>query len=175
MDQSEQIKRLIGYIGKEKFQELEAQIPEKYKAEININFSEFLLKQTEQKILDFYGGLINDNNQWTTTKLCGSTIILTSHVHDLLKKLVERKETEQELINNLLKFELHYLILYCVEKYNIPKDYFIQMMELKHFRNMIGHNFNGVLETGFNEAIHPICKGHLLVIVLTGMIRNCNL
>src|SRR3989344_2998441 len=157
MDQSEQVRKLIEYIGKEKYQELENQVPEKYKKEITINFSEFLLKQTEQQILDFYGGLINNNNQWTTTKQCGSVIILASHVHDLLKKLVQTRETDQEVIKNLTKnFDLHYLILYCVAKYNVPKEYFIQMMELKHFRNMVGHNFNGVLETSFREAIEPI-------------------
>ena len=28
------------------------------------------------------------------------------------------------------------------------------------------------METSFNQAIHPIAKGHLLIIVLTQMIRD---
>ena len=62
--------------------------------------------------------------------------------------------------------------MYCTAKYKIPNDYFIPMMELKHFRNMMAHDFNGVMETSFNQAIHPIAKGHLLIIVLTQMIKE---
>jgi len=76
------------------------------------------------------------------------------------------------LINKVSNFDLHYLIMYCTAKYKIPNDYFIPMMELKHFRNMMAHDFNGVMETSFNQAIHPIAKGHLLIIVLTQMIKE---
>jgi len=99
-------------------------------------------------------------------------MILTSHLHDLLIRLIQIKESDQTIINKVSNFDLHYLIMFCVAKYKIPNDYLIQMMELKHFRNLVAHNFNGVMETSFNQAIHPIAKGHLLIIVLTQMIRD---
>ena len=170
-----QKEELIKLIGQTEYTALESQIPDKIKQDIVVNFSDYLLGKTEQQILDFYSELINSNNQWTLAKIAGSIIILTSHINDLLVKLVETREKDIKIKETAKNFDLHYLILFCTARYNLSKDYFIQMMELKHFRNMIGHNFNGVLETGFNEAIHPICKGHLLVIVLTGMLRDCNL
>ena len=45
-------------------------------------------------------------------------------------------------------------------------------MLLTRVVKMIAHNFNGVMKTGFNQASHPIAKGHLLIIVLTQMVRD---
>ncbi len=45
-------------------------------------------------------------------------------------------------------------------------------MELKHFRNMVAHDFNELMETSFRDAIHPIMKGNLIIIVLIDLIRG---
>ena len=37
---------------------------------------------------------------------------------------------------------------------------------------MVTHDFNSIMETRFNQAIHPIAKAHLFIIVLTQMIRE---
>jgi hypothetical protein len=163
---------LIRLIGQEEYDTLYNQIPDKIKQDIIVNFSDHLLSKSEQGILDFYSDLSNNNQQWTIPKITGSIVILTSQMHDLLIRLVQKKETDQNVIAKAINFDLHYLILFCTSKYKIPKDYFIQMMELKHFRNMIAHDFNSIMETSFNQAIHPIAKGHLLIIVLTQMIRD---
>ena len=163
---------LIRLIGQQEYDKLYNQIPDRIKQETIVNFSDHLLSKSEQEILDFYSELINNNQQWTIPKITGSILILTSHVHDLLIRLIQKKETDQSVINKVSNFDLHYLIIYCTSQYKIPDDYFIPMMELKHFRNMIAHDFNGIMETSFNQAIHPIAKGHLLIIVLTQMIRE---
>ena len=163
---------LIKLIGQTEYTKLESQIPEKIKQDIVINFSDYLLRKTEQQILDFYSELINNNNQWSIPKIAGSVISLTSHINDLLVKLVEMRETDVKIKETVKKFDLHYLILFCTVRYSIPKDHFIQMMELKHLRNMVAHDFNSIMETNFNQAIHPIAKAHLLIIVLTQMVRE---
>ncbi|MBU0665759.1 MAG: hypothetical protein KKB65_07345 [Nanoarchaeota archaeon] len=164
--------KLIGLIGQNEYDKLYNLIPDRIKQDIIINFSDYLIGKSEQEILDFYSDLINNNQQWTIPKISGSIMILTSHLHDLLIRLVQIKETDQIIINKVSNFDLHYLIMYCTGKYKIPNDYFIQMMELKHFRNMMAHDFNSVMETSFNQAIHPIAKGHLLIIVLIQMIKE---
>ncbi|MBU0979705.1 MAG: hypothetical protein KJ709_02780 [Nanoarchaeota archaeon] len=163
---------LIRLIGQDEYEKLDNLIPDKIKQDTIVNFSDYLLSKSEQEILNFYSDLINNNQQWTIPKIAGSVVILTSHVHDLLIRLVQKKETNQSVINKVTHFDLHCLIIYCTAKYKIPNDYFIPMMELKHFRNMIAHDFNGIMETSFNQAIHPIAKGHLLIIVLTQMTRD---
>ena len=164
--------KLIRLIGQSEYDKLYNLIPDRIKQETIINFSDYLISKSEQEILDFYSDLINNNQQWTIPKIAGSIMILTSHLHDLLIRLIQIKESDQTIINELSNFDLHYLIMYCTAKYKIPNDYFIPMMELKHFRNMMAHDFNDVMETSFNQAIHPIAKGHLLIIVLTQMIRD---
>ncbi len=163
---------LIRLICQSEYDKLYNLIPDRIKQETIINFSDYLISKSEQEILDFYSDLINNNQQWTIPKIAGSIMILTSHLHDLLIRLIQIKESDQTIINKVSNFDLHYLIMFCVAKYKIPNDYLIQMMELKHFRNLVAHNFNGVMETSFNQAIHPIAKGHLLIIVLTQMIRD---
>ena len=167
-----QEQRLIELIGESKFKELSDRIPEKFKQTRQINFSDYLMTKSHQEVLDFYSSLINDNSQWTIPKLSGSVIILTSHIYDLLIKLVETREEDQNLINKIKKLHLHYLILFCTERYNISKDYFEPLMELKHFRNMIAHDFDDIMETSFHQAINPIAKGHLLIIVLLDLIKE---
>lgn len=163
---------LIRLIGQGEYDKLCNLISDRIKQDTIANFSDYLLSKSEQEILDFYSDLINNNQQWTIPKIAGSIMILTSHLHDLLIRLIQIKESDQTIINKVSNFDLHYLIMYCTAKYKIPNDYFIPMMELKHFRNMMAHDFNGVMETSFNQAIHPIAKGHLLIIVLTQMIRD---
>ena len=167
-----QKEELIKLIGQTEYTALESQIPDKIKQDIVVNFSDYLLGKTEQQILDFYLELINSNNQWTLPKIAGSIVILTSHINDLLVKLVETREKDIKIKETAKNFDLHYLILFCTARYNLPKDHFIQMMELKHFRNMVAHDFNSIMETSFNQAIHPIAKAHLLIIVLTQMIKE---
>ena len=122
--------------------------------------------------------LINDesyfskNRQWTIPKSTGSIVILTSHIHDLLIKLIESRESEVQLIHDLKNVDLHNLIIFCTSKYNIPNDHFILMMELKHFRNMIAHDFNSIMETSFNQALKPIMDAYLVIILLVQLIRG---
>ena len=163
---------LIKLIGQTEYVKLENQIPDKIKQDIFINFSDYLLGKTEQQILNFYSELINSNDQWTIPKIAGSIIILTSHINDLLVKSVEMRETDVKIKETVKNFDLHNLILFCTARYSISMDYFIQMMELKHFRNMVAHDFNSIMETSRNQVIHPIAKAHLLIIVLTQMIRG---
>ena len=47
-----------------------------------------------------------------------------------------------------------------------------QKNEISDFRNMVAHDFNSIMETSCNKVIHPIAKAHLLIIVLTQMIRG---
>jgi len=165
-------KKLIKYIGQEKYNELMKKIPKKYKKENIFDFSECLLKLSEQKILDFYEKIINDTKPWSIIKICGSIIILSTHLEALLKKLICVRETEKNLIKDTLNFNLHHLILFCVARYNISEDYFIDMIKFKHFRNMIAHDFNNILKIDFKKASELIPKGSLLIILLTKMIKE---
>ena len=158
-------------IGQQKYAELNFKIFPAYMGDAHLDFSDYLLKKSEQEILDFYSDLVNSNEQWTIPKIVGNVIILTSHIHDLLIKLVERKETDQNLIKNVCAFDLHNIIIFCTARYDISEDCFIQMMELKNFRNMIAHDFNAIMETGFHEAINPIAEGDLIILTLIDMLR----
>ncbi len=165
-------KQLIHLIGKEKYDDLYAMIPPDFVQDIQINYSEYLLQKREQEILSFYSLLTSDNNQWSVTKIVGSIVILTSHVDDLLKRLVEKRESDLRVVQNVNEFKLHNLILFCVARYEIPKEHFLQMMELKHFRNMIAHDFNSIMETSFHQAINPISESFLLIIFLTQLLKS---
>jgi len=159
-------------ISEERFNYWKDKIPVNIREENTLNFSEHLLTQTEQEILDFYGEIINNTQQWSVIKYCGSVIILASHIEDLLNKLVQTRETDIEILTKVDKLKLHHLIIFCAEKYNIPENLFITMMKFKYFRNMVAHDFNSLLETGFHQAIHPICEAQVLIIHLVHMIRE---
>jgi len=165
-------KELVTLIGEEKYNELDKKIPEKFKQSVHIYYSSYLLQKSEQEILDFYSNMMQDNSQGSIPKLTGNIMIVTNHLHDLLIKLVQVNETNKSILKKIIKFDLHYLIIFCTARYNIPDDYFIPMMRLKHFRNMVSHNFNEVMETSFYQAINPISEGHLLIIFLTQLIRK---
>lgn len=167
-----QEEELIKLIGKKKFDELNKIIPEKFNQDIQVDFSEYLLQKSEQEILDFYSELLNDRKPLPTTKICGSIIILASHIHDLLIKLVETKESDEEIKRTVRTFNLHYLIIFSVARFDIPQEYFLNMIKLKHFRNMVAHDFNSIMETSFHQAIGPITDAHLIIIFLTNLIRK---
>ena len=99
-------------------------------------------------------------------------IILASHIHDLLIKLVETKESDEEIKRTVRTFNLHYLIIFSVARFDIPQEYFLNMIKLKHFRNMVAHDFNSIMETSFHQAIGPITDAHLIIIFLTNLIRK---
>ena len=163
---------LIAIIGQEKYDELVANIPERILTEINVNFSEYLLTKDEQGILNFYGDLLNNTTHTSTPKLVGDIMIFTSHIHDLLKRIVETKENDETIKSKVVRFDLHYLILFCVARYNIPNDHFGELMELKHYRNLVAHDFNSVLETHPKDLMEATAKGAFLVIVLVGILRG---
>lgn len=166
-----QKQKLINLISQQAYDELYPKIPPEFNQDTQFNFSEYLLQRNDQEILDFYSELINNNNLWNIPKIAGNIIILTPHINDLLIKLVENKESDLSIIHIVTEFDLHYLIIFCTARYNIPEEYFIQMMELKHFRNMVAHNFNAVMETAFNQAIESMARGKLIIMLLTGMLR----
>jgi hypothetical protein len=163
---------LIKHITKEKLLELEGKIPAIARQTTMVNYSDYLLRKSEQEILSFYSGLINDNSQWTITKICGSVMILTSHIHDLLITLVETKEEDETVKAHAGDLSFHSLIILATARYNIPEEYFIVMMELKQFRNMMAHDFKSIMETGFHQAIGPIAEAHMLIIFLVQAIRR---
>jgi len=43
---------------------------------------------------------------------------------------METREKDIKIKETAKNFDLHYLILFCTTRYNIPKEHFIQMMEL---------------------------------------------
>ena len=164
--------KLINLIGQQKYDELNSKISPTYNKDIQLDFSDYLLQKSEQEILDFYSDLVNSNYQWTIPKIVGNVIILTSHIHDLLIKLVERRETDQKIIKSVSAFDLHNTIIFCTARYDIIEECFIQMMGLKNFRNTIAHDFNAIMETGFHQAIHPISDGDLIILTLIEMLRE---
>ena len=163
--------KLVKLIGQQKYDELNSKIPPPFNQDTQFNISEFLLQKNDQGILDFYSELTNNNDWRSILKTAGIIIILASHINDLLIRLVEKKEMDRNIIKKVSELKLHYLIIFCTEKYNIPEEYFIQMMEIKHFRNMIAHNFNLLMETESNQAIESMAKGKLMIMLLTGMLR----
>jgi hypothetical protein len=163
---------VISLIGQTAFDEIEAKIPEKYRQEVVINYSQYLLTKSEQQTLDFYADYQNNTTHTSIPKMVGEIITFATHIHDLLKRIIEDKETDQIIKVKALKLDLHHMIIYCTSKYNIPNDYFIELMEFKHFRNMIGHNFNELMETPPMELMQTTAKGVFLVIVLVGILRG---
>ncbi len=166
-----EVSDLVRLIGKNKYKELSKKIPTAFEQDIQIDYSVYLLEKTENEILEFYSEHINSRKIWSLPKIIGCVMILTTHIHSLLIKLVERRETNLQIIDTLRKFKLHNLIIFCAAKYNIPDDYFLQMMKLKHFRNMLAHDFDSSLETSFQQAINPIAEGQVLIIFLTQLLR----
>lgn len=167
-----QRQELVRIFGQQQVAELEQQIPERFRVETVHNFSEYLLQKSEQEILNFYEPLMNSTEIWNLPKICGDVILFSSHIHDLLIQLVNTRETDETIISLCKKLDLHHLILFATARYTIPQDYFEEMMKLKHFRNLIAHNFNEVLSLNQEEAIAEIARGPFLVIVLVGMIRG---
>ena len=166
-----QKQKLVNLIGQQKYDELYSKIPTPFNQDTQFNISEFLLQKNDQEILDFYAELINNNDWRSTLKTVGINIILATHIQDLLIRLIEKIETDNRIIREARELDLHYLIILCTAKYNIIEEHFIQMMELKHFRNMVAHNFNLLMETEPNQAIESMAKGKLIIMLLTGMLR----
>ncbi|MEK6983736.1 MAG: hypothetical protein AABX33_04125 [Nanoarchaeota archaeon] len=161
-----QKQKLVSLIGQQKYDELYSKIPPAFNQDIQFNISEYLLQKNDQQILDFYAELINNNNWRSTLKTVGINIILATHIEDLLIRLVEKKEIDSNIIRQVRELDLHYLIMFCTARYNIPEEHFVQMMELTHFRNMIAHNFNLLMETDPNQAIEAMAKGKLITKLL---------
>ncbi len=166
-----QKQKLLNLIGQQKYDELYPKIPPAFNQDTQFNISEYLLQKNDQQILDFYAELINNNDWRSVLKTVGINIILATHIEDLLIRLVEKKETDSNIIREVRELDLHYLIIFCTAKYNIIEEHFIQMMEIKYFRNMIAHNFNLLMETNPNQAIEAMAKGKLIIMLLTGMLR----
>ena len=166
-----QKQKLVNLIGQQKYDELYSKIPPAFNQDTQFNISEYLLQKNDQEILDFYAELINNNDWRSTLKTVGINIILATHIQDLLIRLIEKKETDSRIIREVTELDLHYLIIFCTARYEIPEEHFVQMMELKHFRNMIAHNFNLLMETDPNQAIEAMAKGKLIIMLLTGMLR----
>src|SRR3990167_1387510 len=164
-----QEQKLVNLIGQEKYDELCSKIPPPFNRDTQLNISDFLLQRNDQEILDFYSELTNNNDWRSILKTAGIIIILASHINDLLIRLVEKKEMDKDIIKKVSELKLHYRIIFCTAKYNLPEEHFIQMMELKHFRNMVAHNFNLLMETEPNQAIESMAKGKLIIMLLTGM------
>ncbi len=167
-----QKEKLISIIGDNSFRELDSKIPVRVIQDMSLNYSDYWLTKSEQEILDSYSELINNTQQWTIPKQVGGIIILTNFMHDLLKRIVKERETDTSIIKDVMDFDLHFLIIFCCARYDIPDEYFIAMMELKQFRNMISHDFNSVMDTSFHESITAISKGSLLMVVLVQILRN---
>ena len=167
-----QRQKLVDIFDEATISELESKIPQRYRLDEIHNFSDYLLEKSEQQILDFYADLMNSTEIWNIPKICGDIIIFSNHIHDLLKKIVENRETDEQIIELSKKLDLHYLILFCVARYNVPDDYFDEMMKLKHFRNLMAHDFNSILSLDLQEAIRETARGPFLVIVLVGMLRG---
>lgn len=174
MIQKNQEKIVKDLITEKSYFELIKKIPEKFKQTVFIDYSLYILQKTKQEVLDFYNDLIYDSKPWSTLKTAGAIIILTSHINDLLIKLVQTRESDPQVISSVIKLDFHYLIIFCVSRYNLPDDYFTQMMELKYFRNMLAHNFNETMETSFNQAINAIGKASILIIFLINQINAKN-
>lgn len=174
MNLNGQKKQLIEFIGEEKYRELVKQIPKKFEQDIQLSYSAWLLGKTPNEILGFYQELLNDSTSGSILKETGMIVISTTHINNLLVKLIEKSESDEGIRNKAMRFNFHYLILFCKAKYNIPDDEFQSMMELKHFRNMISHEFDSTMETSFNQALHPIMEAQMLVISLTEKIRREN-
>ncbi len=164
--------KLIALIGQTGFDAITAQIPGPYMQPLVANFADHLLTLSEPQIINFYADLLNDQNYLSPMRLAGSVVLLASHVHDLLKKLVDKRETDIARSSAIKDFDLHYIIIFCAHQYGFPKDIYVPMMALKHYRNLLAHDFNGLLNAPPADMFDKVAHGYVTVLSITQYINN---
>jgi hypothetical protein len=168
---SEEEEKLIKIIGEKPFEKLTDSIPEKIRPDMIVDFTNHLLQMPEQEILNFYTRIIRDPSATSTLNIVGIVMVLSTQIEDLLLKLIEVYDGKQ-LKRKAKKFSFHNLIILCTAKYGIPKEHFIQMMELRHLRNIVAHEFNTIMSTGLKNPVRVIHNGQLVMMYLVLMIKD---
>ena len=168
---NKQEKDLIGLIGQSYYSQISARIPPKFVQTIYVNHTDWLLSKDDKELVSFYQELLNGGAPFSTVKIVGGIMVLSTHLNNLLQKLVDLSESQNT--SSIVKgFDMHYRIIFCAAKYGIPDSNFFQLMGLKHFRNLIAHDFDSTMETGFHDVIYLMIDSQLLVVELTNKVRN---
>ncbi|MDD4082750.1 MAG: hypothetical protein PHD05_05190 [Sphaerochaetaceae bacterium] len=167
-----QREKLISLIGQQKYDEIIRKIKSPFNEEIQLSSVDWLLLKEDTEIINFYNDLRSNPAPNTILKWIGEIIILSTHVHALLQKLLQMAERDDQVKQQASELDFHHLIIFCAARFNFPDDELESLTKLRYYRNLFSHKFDETMETSFHQVIEPMAEGEVLVISLTDKIRQ---